>query len=217
MIILRSKSFAENLPAAVQAEGAAAKKGSKLLNALKNHKKLAIAATAGTAAVGAGAYAAKKIHDKKNEQKEFAENEEHKVKLSKIESHRGLYRSNLVGGLPGLVGGYKGKKYADELDEQGLSDKEILEGSKKKATQVGGRVGAALGGVTGAGYGTAAGVGLGRRIGGKKGAALGAALGAGIAGVSAATGAGMGALGARLGASKNTKTRLKKRKELEED
>ena len=65
MIILRSKSFAENLPAVVQAEGAAAKKGSKLLNALKNHKKLAIAATAGTAAVGAGAYAAKKIHDKK--------------------------------------------------------------------------------------------------------------------------------------------------------
>ena len=72
MIILRSKSFAENLPAVVQAEGAAAKKGSKLLNALKNHKKLAIAATAGTAAVGAGAYAAKKIHDKRKEQKEFA-------------------------------------------------------------------------------------------------------------------------------------------------
>lgn len=72
MIILRSKNFTENLPAVAQAEGVAAKKGSRLLNALKNHKKLAIAATAGTAAVGAGAYAAKKIHDKRKEQKEFA-------------------------------------------------------------------------------------------------------------------------------------------------
>lgn len=77
MIILRSKNFTNNLPAVVapvapvQAEEVAAKKGSKLLNALKNNKKLAIAATAGTAAVGAGAYAAKKLHDK-NKQKEFA-------------------------------------------------------------------------------------------------------------------------------------------------
>lgn len=71
MIILRNKNFAENLPAVVQAEGAATKKGGKILSALKNHKKLAIAATAGTAAVGAGAYAAKKIHDKRKEQKEF--------------------------------------------------------------------------------------------------------------------------------------------------
>lgn len=71
MIVLRNKNFAENLPAVVQAEGAATKKGGKILSALKNHKKLAIAATAGTAAVGAGAYAAKKIHDKRKEQKEF--------------------------------------------------------------------------------------------------------------------------------------------------
>ena len=72
MIVLRNKNFAENLPAVVQAEEAATKKGGKILSALKNHKKLAIAATAGTAAVGAGAYAAKKIHDKRKEQKEFA-------------------------------------------------------------------------------------------------------------------------------------------------
>lgn len=149
--------------------------------------------------------------------KNFAEKEGHKVKLSKVQSHRGLFRSNLVGSVPGLVGGYKGKKYADELDKQGLSDEEILEGSKKKAAKVGGRVGAVLGGVGGAAYGTAAGIGLGKTIGGKKGAALGAALGAGITGVGAASGAGFGALGARLGAGKNTKTRLKKRKELEED
>ena len=63
MIVLRNKNFAE---------GAATKEGGKILSALKNHKKLAIAATAGTAAVGAGAYAAKKIHDKRKEQKEFA-------------------------------------------------------------------------------------------------------------------------------------------------
>lgn len=139
----------------------------------------------------------------------FSEKEVHKVRLSDVKSHRGLGRSYFVGSLPGAVGGYKGKKLADKLDEEGLSDEEILEQSKKKAS----RTGAAVGGAIGAASGISNGYLVGRRIGGKKGAAIGTAVGAGIA----ATSAGLGALGGRLGASKNTRTRLEKRRKLEEN
>lgn len=97
-----------------------------------------------------------------------------RIKLSEINSHRGLGRSILLGGgiMPGAIAGYVGKKAAEEADEQGLSDWEI----KKAATNKGAKAGG---------------------------------LGSGL------SGAAIGALGGYLGAEKNTRTRLKKRRDME--
>ena len=88
--------------------------------------------------------------------------------------------------VPGMVGGYIGNKKAEKLDDEGKSDAEILRGSRK--------TGAIAGAATGAGLG----LGFGRSV------------GAGLFGVAT------GALGGYLGSDKNTRTRLKKRKEMEE-
>ena len=109
------------------------------------------------------------------------------VRLGDIQSHSGRGRAAVLGAIvPGMVGGYIGKKKAEDLDDKGKSDAEILRGSRK--------TGAIAGAVTGAGLG----LGIGRSVG------------------SGLFGAATGALGGYLGSDKNTRTRLKKRRELEE-
>lgn len=140
------------------------------------------------------------------------ESKKKRIKLSEINSHRGLGRSMLLGGgiMPGAIAGYVGKKAAEEADEQGLSDYEI----KKAASTKGAKAGAMLGG----GLGLASGLSsaalsqrIAKQLGVKGGtaAALASAAGAGL------SGAAVGALGGYLGAEKNTRTRLKKRRDLE--
>lgn len=140
------------------------------------------------------------------------ESKKKRIKLSEIKSHRGLGRSMLLGGgiMPGAIAGYVGKKAAEEADEQGLSDWEI----KKAATEKGTKAGALLGGSVGlAGGLSSAAVSqrIAKQLGIKGGtaAALASAAGAGL------SGAAIGALGGYLGAEKNTRTRLKKRRDLE--
>lgn len=109
------------------------------------------------------------------------------VRLEDIQSHRGRGRAAVLGAIvPGMVGGYIGKKKAEELDDEGKSDAEILCGSRK------------TGAIAGAATGAALGLGIGRSV------------GSGLFGVAT------GALGGYLGSDKNTRTRLKKRRELEE-
>lgn len=109
------------------------------------------------------------------------------VRLVDIQSHRGRGRAAVLGAIvPGMVGGYIGKKEAEDLDDEGKSDAEILRGSRK------------TGAIAGAATGAALGLGVGRSV------------GSGLFGVAT------GALGGYLGSDKNTRTRLKKRRELEE-
>lgn len=77
------------------------------------------------------------------------EKKEKRIKLSDIESHRGLGRSLLLGGLQGAVGGYAGKNEADKADEEGASDSEIIRRAGKKGLKIGAATGA-LGGHLGA-------------------------------------------------------------------
>lgn len=143
----------------------------------------------------------------------YSEKEEKKpkrIKLSEINSHRGLGRSIILGGGPGAIAGYVGKKAAEEADEQGLSDHEI----KKAATKKGAKAGALLGGTVGLACGlksAALSQRVAKHLGVKRGAgtALAGAVGTGL------SGAAVGALGGYLGAEKNTRTRLKKRRDLE--
>lgn len=143
----------------------------------------------------------------------YSEKEEKRVKrikLSEINSHRGLGRSLLLGGGPGAVAGYVGKKAAENADEQGLSDHEI----KKAASTKGAKAGALLGGTVGVACGlknAALSQRVAKHLGVKRGAgtALAGAVGTGL------SGAAVGALGGYLGAEKNTRTRLKKRRDLE--
>lgn len=141
------------------------------------------------------------------------EKKEKRIKLSDIQSHRGLGRALLLGGgiVPGAFAGYAGKRAADEADEEGLSDVEI----KKAATKRGAKVGAMLGGATVGALGGLSGVALSHRIAKKLGTK--ARIGVGLASAvgSGLGGAAVGALGGYLGADKNTRTRLKKRKDLE--
>ena len=140
------------------------------------------------------------------------EKKEKRIRLSEINSHRGLGRSLLLGGgiVPGAIAGYVGKKAAEEADEQGLSDHEI----KKAATKKGAKAGALIGGTVGLASGLSSAAAVSRAakqlgIKNSKAAALTGALGAGL------SAAGVGALGGYLGAEKNTRTRLKKRRDLE--
>ena len=120
----------------------------------------------------------------------FSENK--KKKLRDIESHRGLGRSLIIGGLPGAIGGYVGKKSADLADEEGLEDYEIV----RKASEAGGLSGAGIGASLAA---------TSIALNGPKSGRLVRAAGYGLVG-----GLGGGA-GGYLGARKNTKTRLSKR------
>lgn len=140
------------------------------------------------------------------EQKEFAEKKDKSKKkkrraLEDVESHRGLGRSILLGGPSpaGALGGFLGKKKADQLDKEGKSDKEILEGASKHGAKMGAGVGAGL----------IAGKAIGEAIASPKGMKK-LAISGNI--VPAAVVGGFGALGGYLGAKKNTKTRLEKRK-----
>lgn len=124
----------------------------------------------------------------------FSERKEKRVKLSNIESHRGLGRSLALGGFGGAVGGYLGKREADKLDRQGKSDEEIIEGASEKGGKIGAIAGALQNGAISAAANRSLGMGL----------------------VGAASGAVGGGLGGYLGARKNTKKRLSERRRLRE-
>ena len=130
------------------------------------------------------------------EEREFSEeeNDEDKVYLEDVNSHRGLGRSAILGGWGGAIGGYAGKKHAEKLDRDGKSDKEIMRESTKRAR----RVGAGIAGVGGLA------VGLGSKMGAK-------------AVPLAVANAALGGVGAHLGAKKNAKTRMEKRAKAERD
>ena len=132
------------------------------------------------------------------EEREFSEEEndedEDKVYLEDVNSHRGLGRSAILGGYGGAVGGYAGKKYAEKLDREGKSDREIMRESTKRAR----RVGAGIAGVGGLA------VGLGSKMGAK-------------AVPLAVANAAVGGVAAHLGAKKNAKTRMEKRAKVERD
>ena len=74
---------------------------------------------------------------------------EAKRNLEDYESHRGLGRSYLLGGIGGMVGGYAGKKEAEKLSREGVSDRDIVTKSRNKAGHVGAAVGAGVGALTG--------------------------------------------------------------------
>ena len=134
------------------------------------------------------------------------EKKEKRIKLSDIQSHRGLGRSLVFGGLHGAVGGLAGKNEADVADEEGASDAEIIRRASKKGAKVGGAVGAGMGAASSIPYIIAAG-----SRGGVKGAALGIGSAAGLT----AVGAAQGALGGYLGANKNARKRTEKRRVME--
>ena len=134
------------------------------------------------------------------------EKKEKRIKLSDIQSHRGLGRSLFFGGLHGAVGGLAGKNEADVADEEGASDAEIIRRASKKGAKVGGAVGAGMGAASSIPYVIAAG-----SHGGVKGAALGVGSAAGLT----AVGAAQGALGGYLGANKNARKRTEKRRVME--
>lgn len=134
------------------------------------------------------------------------EKKEKRIKLSDIQSHRGLGRSLFLGGLHGAVGGLAGKNEADVADEEGASDAEIIRRASKKGAKVGGAVGAGTGAAFSIPHIIAAG-----SHGGVKGAALGVGSAAGLT----AVGAAQGALGGYLGANKNARKRTEKRRVLE--
>lgn len=141
--------------------------------------------------------------EKENEKKKKS-----RIKLSDIESHRGLGRSYLLGHIPGAIGGYVSKGVADDADAEGLSDKEIT----KKAS----KAGALVGGGTGTALGLAGGLKSAEVL--RRHGALNNkyAKAAWIAGSTIASGAG-GALGGYMGAKKNAKTRLNKRAQMEKN
>lgn len=136
------------------------------------------------------------------------EKKERRIKLSDIQSHRGLGRSLFFGGLQGAVGGYAGKNEAVAADEEGASDSEIIRRAGKKGLKVGAATGAGLGAVSSLPYAAVAGKSLG---GGAKGVAAGLCTLAG----GSLLGAGAGALGGHLGAKKNARTRIDKRRLME--
>lgn len=136
------------------------------------------------------------------------EKKEKRIKLSDIESHRGLGRSLLLGGLQGAVGGYAGKNEADKADEEGASDSEIIRRAGKKGLKIGAATGAGLGAISYLPYASLASSCAG---GGAKGIAAGIGTLAGGTMLSS----GVGALGGHLGAKKNARTRTEKRRLME--
>ena len=73
------------------------------------------------------------------------EKKERRIKLSDIQSHRGLGRSLFFGGLHGALGGLAGKNEADIADKEGASDAEIIRRASKKGAKTGGAIGGYLG------------------------------------------------------------------------
>ncbi len=123
-----------------------------------------------------------------NHKKRNGKNHKRNGKLNVHDSHVGLGRAVLAApfdGGGGLVGGYFGKKAADEADEEGYDDDQILARARDKGLKAGAITGAASGALT--------------------------ALGTGCP-ISIPVGAALGALGGRNAASVNTKARLRKRR-----
>ena len=110
-----------------------------------------------------------------------------KVHLKHIESNKGRGRAAL-GLHAGLIGGYTGKKVAENQDKKNKSDEEILRAARLASLGVG----AGVGGATGALLGS-------NRV------------------IKAAVGAGIGGVTAYAGGSANTKHRLYKRALLERE
>ena len=131
--------------------------------------------------------AEERIFSKKNKKKR------ERVDLEDVESHRGLGRSLLIGGLPGAVGAYTGKDAANKAAKEGKSDEEVVKAASKRGRNVGAALGAA---------GTLAAIPSLKYLPKKKAIALGA--------LAAAGNVGAGALAGHLGAKKNTEDRLKK-------
>ncbi len=123
--------------------------------------------------------------------KTFSDKGKDRPALSTVNSHRGLGRSLVLGGLFGAGGGLAGKMKADDLDAKGMTDEAIVRRSSKHAAKVGGVTGA----VRGAAYGALASGPV---------AIIPGAVAGGI----------LSGAGAYLGAKKNAQTRIKKRKEL---
>ena len=141
-------------------------------------------------------------------QKEFGKKkyreDRKRERLEDIDSHRGLGRAATIGlltnNLPAtLIGGYMGKKKAEELDDEGKSDHEIKRGAGKHAAKWGAGIGAAMGAA-----GSAASAHLLRKFGIPVSRAAATASGA-------LGGALWGGTGAYLGARKNTEKRIEKR------
>lgn len=119
--------------------------------------------------------------------KVFSDKAEKRERLGDIHSHRGLGRSLIIGGPSGAIGGYIGKLKAEDLDDEGKEDHEIIKGASKTAAKVGAGLGAA------------------------EGLASFGRYGAGPAVLGSVVGAGRGAAGSYLGARKNAEDRTMKR------
>ena len=71
------------------------------------------------------------------------EEKKKKIGLSPlIDSHRGLGRSLLIGGLPGAISAHAGKRAANKADEEGKSDGEIIREASKAGRRRGMKIGA---------------------------------------------------------------------------
>ncbi len=141
--------------------------------------------------------------------------EDKKISLKSVKSHRGLGRSLALGYLPASLAARSTKKLANKLDEEGASEAEIIEKVGKAGGKRGAIANAATFGTLGAANGGALGLlaadALKKST--KKGAIAGSILG-GVAGLSTAV---PGYIAGKMGAKKNAQDRLRKRRELERD
>lgn len=146
--------------------------------------------------------------------KMFSENEnvegKKKIPLSKVDSHRGLGRSLLIGGPVGAIGAYTGKGAADKADREGKSDEDIVRAASKR----GRLVGAGLGAVAGAG---AAAAGAGTELLKKANPKLAKSALITAGSLGALNGAVLGGAAGHFGAKKNARERVKSRAYLEKE
>ena len=134
--------------------------------------------------------------DENGEERLFSTKDTTKSKsrdISRVDSHRGLGRSLLLGGPGGAVGAYLTKDEATKLAKEGKSDEEIVNAVGKSGLKKGAAINAGLGALSGV-----------------QGGVKGALAGAGGAAIS-------GGIGGLLGARKNAKTRLRKYRESKKD
>lgn len=133
--------------------------------------KALVATIAASPGIALGAYNYGKtalLKDNHNEQNEEYQNKDrHAIRLSNIAAsttasgpneivgaYRGLNPANIAAGnVSSSVGAIAGKDYANRLDEQGLSDNEILKKSTQRGRLIGAGAGAGLGALAGAFWG----------------------------------------------------------------
>lgn len=128
-------------------------------------------------------------------EEERSKNKKNRSGKSLQDSHRGLGRSLLVGGIGGSLGSYMTKNDVDEDYENGYNEHEIINRAGKKGAKYGALGGGLIGAASGA---------LNPGFTGKQKLALSAISGLGSAA--------LGAVGGSLGARKNAKDRLDKPK-----